>query len=226
MFGRRAPFQFDHPNFRIAKGIRRQVVEVPHALAGMTVDGVQAPWPDRPSHRITKASFVHGLDPDAIEADFWLCWDENYLYLYIDVKDPTPRKNLASGRGIWYGDAVEVFFGAQELDRGGELLFSDRQILISAGLADEPVYYWWNLPKQYETKVVVRTRSDQQGYVMEAGIPFEALGVKPAPGLEFRFDIGIDDSATGTNRLRQFMWNGTAENSTVRSAWGRARLSE
>jgi len=63
------------------------------------------------------------------------------------------------------------------------------------------------------------------GYTLEAGIPWSALGLSPAGGREFRFDLGVNDSADGLARTRQLMWNGTARNSSDRGAWGRARLS-
>jgi hypothetical protein len=58
--------------------------------------------------------------------------------------------------------------------------------------------------------------------MIEAAIPFKSLGFKPAEGKEIRFDLGVDDSADGSGRLRQLMWNGTARNSGDRTAWGRA----
>ena len=51
-----------------------------------------------------------------------------------------------------------------------------------------------------------------------------ALGVTPAIGRELLFDIGVDDSADGSARRCQLMWNGTASNSSDRTNWGRARL--
>ena len=63
---------------------------------------------------------------------------------------------------------------------------------------------------------------DGKGYTIEAAIPFKALGFRPAEGKAVRFDLAVDDSADGSRRLRQLMWNGTGRNSGDRTAWGRA----
>jgi hypothetical protein len=229
VLGERTPFEFkEQALFSEAKKNFLKIADVPHALPGMKVDGVQNPWPNRPSYRITAQSFVFGKNPGETEADFWLCWDEKSLYLYIDVKDSTPRLSRISAnekralRGIWRDDAVELYLG-QITDKSG-LVFTDRQILISAGRNEPAEYYWYNSPKQFETEVVVKD-SGGQGYVIEAGIPFEALGIKPEAGVEFMFDLAVDDSE-GHERARQFMWNGTSDNSMDHKYWGRARLSD
>ncbi|NLX04115.1 MAG: hypothetical protein GXY33_03105 [Phycisphaerae bacterium] len=225
LLSRREPFEFDHPLFK-RNARPTKVAEVPHCLPGHKVDGVQAPWPDRPSYRITAANMVMGTDAGDHQADFWLCWDKTHLYLYIDVQDPTPRNNPSYGRGIWAGDAVEVFLSGQDVGQPGGLQFGDRQVLISAKAQETPDYYWYNSPKQFPIQAVVRANPDGQGWTLEAGIPFEAFNFTPQAGKEFMFDVGFDDTdANLTSRLRQFMWNGTEKNSTQRNHWGRARLS-
>ena len=79
-----------------------------------------------------------------------------------------------------------------------------------------------NAPKQHDCRVHVSANVDGKGYTLEAAIPFEALGFKPAEGTEIRFDLAVDDSENGKRRLRQLMWNGTDRNSGDRTNWGRA----
>jgi hypothetical protein len=121
---------------------------------------------------------------------------------------------------------VELFLGAHDLDKGGEYRFGDRQLLISLGRAAPLRYSWAFSPVQYEVHLAILDRPDGKGCILEAGIPFEALEIKPRPGMELLFDIGLDDSSSGKGRDRQFMWNGTENNSFDRSHWGRAKLSE
>ena len=64
---------------------------------------------------------------------------------------------------------------------------------------------------------------DGRGYVLEAAIPFQALGFTPTPGQVIRFDLAIDEG-DGTGRQRQLTWNGTARDSGDRSDWGQATL--
>ena len=46
------------------------------------------------------------------------------------------------------------------------------------------------------------------------------------PDRELLFDLAVDDSADGTARRCQLMWNGTARNSGDRTSWGRLRLDQ
>jgi hypothetical protein len=59
---------------------------------------------------------------------------------------------------------------------------------------------------------------------MQVSVPWKILGIKPSSGTEFRFDVGIDNSDDGLMRRQQLMWNGNAQNSSARGAWGRAKL--
>jgi hypothetical protein len=218
----RPPYEFNHPLFNQKKGKKQKTIDVPHALDGMKVDGAQMPWPDRPSERITQNDLVWG-ETGNNEADFWLCWDSNNLYVYIDVKDQTPRLNTSEGRGIWAGDAIEIYLGGVTDSPG--LVFTDRQLLIAIGKNEKPKHYWYNSPQQFPIEAVITNSPTGQGYILEAGITFDAFGIEPKAGIELMFDIAIDDG-NGKTRVRQFVWNGNAENSTTHENWGRARLSD
>jgi len=67
---------------------------------------------------------------------------------------------------------------------------------------------------------------DGKGYKLQAALPLAELGIKTTPGGELLFDLGVDDSTDGKQRLRQLMWNGIARNSSDRSQWGRLKLGE
>jgi hypothetical protein len=47
-------------------------------------------------------------------------------------------------------------------------------------------------------------------------ILFESLGFEPKEGKKLVFDLAIDNSADGTRRDRQLVWNGKARNSADR----------
>ncbi len=223
--GEKNPFLYADFSSSGKNGAGRMVM-IPRALEGMKVDGNFSPWPGRPSERIGASNLVLGSDPGKVSCDFWLCHDDKYLYIYADVNDPSPCQNPLSGENMWNGDGLEIFIGAEPKNQNGELRFTDRQIVISAGKpAEGSGIYYHNSPKQYESKSVVVQRPDASGYVIEAAIPWEALSIKPESGKEFLFDIGIEDRTVDSGkRIRQFMWNGEATNSSSRNAWGTAKL--
>lgn len=195
-------------------------LQIPRALPGHRVDGVKEPWPGRPAERLDANCLVLGAESGGTSADFRLCWDERNLYLYIEVVDAAPRRNPHRGAGLWQGDCIELFTGGETVPAGA-LRFGDRQLLISAG--EEGGAWFVNQPEQAAVTTVVLPNPG--GYVLEAAVPWRALGIEPEPGREFRFDLALDDG-DGTRRLRQFVWSGTAANSSDRSGWGWAVLVE
>ena len=156
-----------------------------------------------------------------ISATFQACWDERNLYVLVNVTDPTPMRNPNPAAGLWAGDAIELFIGTESLFQTGDLLSSDRQILLGAGSSGSLTFVR-GLPAQPQLQSVVVPRPG--GYIVEAAIPFSVLGMAPAAARKIRFDLGVDDSVDGKSRHAQLMWNGTNQNSNERTNWGWAEL--
>lgn len=226
LLGRRPPFDSGDPLFTPGAAAEK-TVKIPRAERPIRIDGQQSEWPGVPPERVGTSRLVEGADAAGLEAAFRLCWDDDWLYLLVDVTDTTPMRNAHKGDEIWNGDGIELFLGHERLEQAGALLFSDRQVLLSAGLPDG-VSAWHDAraPRQYACELAVVPRVDGQGYTLEAAMPFEGLGFEPADGRVLRFDLGIDDSPDGAARVRQLMWNGAARNSGDRTQWGRAVLSK
>ncbi len=222
LLGQKAPFKYADARFAGAQGETRKVVLVPRALPGMTINGIQDNWPGLPAERITAANMVMGTDATGVNGDFRLAWDDANLYLFIQVKDPTPMENENGAGSLWAADSIELFVGSEKIGDGGPMQFSDRQVLLSARKgADGYRWFFNNSPKQFDVKMEVVKNVGSDGYTIEAAIPFAGLGFAPKANQELLFDIGLNDNTAGR---RQFMWNGVARNSGDRGAWGRARL--
>jgi len=221
LLGQKPPFRFADPRFSGATG-GHKVALVPRALPGMSINGVLDNWPGLPADRITHLVLGTDVEGKPAGADFRTAWDDKNFYLFIQVKDPTPMRNEATGDGLWQGDSIEVFVGADNLGQGGALGFGDRQVLLSARKG-EGGYRWFfnNSPKPYDVKMEIVPDVAGDGYTLEAAIPFEGLGFAPHENQEVLFDIGFNDYTAGR---RQYMWNGGARNSADRGAWGRARF--
>jgi hypothetical protein len=197
---------------------------IPRVAGDVKMDGTAAGFPGTPAEQISGKRLVQGTDAGELEASFKLCWDDNNLYLLADITDKTPMLNTRTGDALWSGDGIELFVGPDHPDQGGPPLFSDRQIMLSAGQVDgKPQFFFTHLEKQPDCKLVVLPSAN--GYTVEAAIPFASIGFKPAANQQIRFDIGVDESANGKSRIRQIMWNGTSRNSGDRTGWGRATLS-
>ena len=224
LLGNTAPFKYDSPLFSDV-GTATQTVSIPRAVGTIELDGRREGWPGIPPERIAPARLVDGADAEGVEGVFRLCWDDANLYLLVEVTDPTPMKNANKGAFIWAGDAVELFIGHEQVEQPGNLLFTDHQILLSAGNADgQSQWFFANTSTQAPLKLAVIPNVNRRGYTLEAAIPFASLGFEPQAGQTLVFDLAIDNSDDGANRAAQLVWNGTARNSADRTHWGRAKL--
>lgn len=224
MFGRSPPFRFDDPRFATNHGQAvRKVVTVPRGPNSLELDGTTGQWPGRPAEPISPARLALGVPNADLRADFRMCWNDEFLYVHVQVKDPTPMRNGLSPRSYWAGDCVELFIGSQHLDEGGSLLFSDRHIFLPA-IEPGTAYFIDQEQMAAECRIFTRQDLSADGYVVQAEIPWRALGLAPTSGQELLLDLGIDNSDDGQTRRQQLMWNGTAKSAGDRGLWGGARL--
>ncbi|MDA3797736.1 MAG: hypothetical protein PF692_01500 [Kiritimatiellae bacterium] len=218
----KAPFEFDDPRFNAKAGAAVRTVSAGHPIAAIKVDGQQNGYPLRPPERISSDHLVIGRDANGLEGSFKATWDSEKLYLLVNISDQTPMMNENVSSSSWSGDCLELFIGSEQLDKGGPMLFTDRQILLGAGASNS--VYVPNVAKQPTIETAVVPAVDGKGYVIEAAIPWSALDITPKENMTILFDIAIDNSDDGKGRTAQIVWNGTARNSGDRSAWGRLIL--
>jgi hypothetical protein len=163
-----------------------------------------------------------------------LAWDEQYLYATWDVKDSTPWVNGASDPAQMYigGDTVDLQLGADPKAAkeraaavAGDLRLSigncqGKPVAVlfrAVSATKKPKTFSSGVVKSYtmdfvdvlaDAKVEVKTQPGK-GYLVEAAIPWKALGVTPAAGLVLRGDVGVThgDLAGQRTRLRTFWSN-------------------
>lgn len=82
----------------------------------MVIDAVKDPWyksitgPDNGYVVIPAAAYNNNGQPDNaadLSASMWTAWDENYLYIYEEVKDNKVNVNNATS---WQNDVFEMYF--------------------------------------------------------------------------------------------------------------------
>jgi hypothetical protein len=228
LLGRKAPFHHDFGGGGTGGGTAKdQRIEIPYTSTPIPIDGeLNGFVGDFGSATLTAANRVSGSDGDDITANYHFAWDENNLYMTAYVQEPTPMLNSFQNSNIWKGDGIEMFTGPSDLELGGNLQFSDRQIIMSAGIVNDTNYWmWFNTGRQPAITMKVGPAADGNGYVLDAAIPWQTLMIDPSIGREFLFDFGFDDSEDGKNRKRQWEWNGTSKNNLDRGLWGQAKLT-
>ncbi len=222
--GTEKPFAYDDARFAKKQG-GTKVLSVNRMTRPVTLDGRRDEWPTVPPMRIGADRLVHGENAKDLEATFRAAWDDQSFYLYVEITDATPMVNSNKDDAIWAADCIEVFFGAENLDQGGNLQFGDRQVLIRGAASDatHSSSYFINTPKPgYAAKTAVVPGLDGKSYTIEAAIPLGALGFVPQAGKTILFDLSVNDGGGGRRTLA---WNGTHQNSKDRGVWGRAEFT-
>jgi hypothetical protein len=226
LLGKKAPFYHDFGGSTGGGTAKDQKIEIPYTSTPIPIDGeINGYVGDAGTATLTAANRVSGSGGESITANYHFAWDENNLYATAYVEEPTPMKNNFQNSNIWKGDGIEIYTGPSDLELGGNLQYSDRQIIISSGLVNNTNFWmWFNSGRQPAITMEVKLAADGKGYVLDAAIPWNTININPLIGREFLFDFGFDDSEDGNNRKRQWEWNGTSKNNLDRGLWGQAKL--
>jgi outer membrane protein assembly factor BamB len=160
-------------------------------------------------------------------------WDDTNLYLAWNVRDQTPWTNVAPEPAHMYfsGDTVDFQIGADPKadPKRTEAARGDLRLSIGPFQGQPTAVIFrkvWDekKPKTFSSGVVkeyvmdhvavvagaqVQVRKEKDRYVVEAALPLEALGLKPAKGLVLRGDFGAThgDPAGQRTRLRTYWSN-------------------
>jgi hypothetical protein len=134
-------------------------------------------------------------------------WDEQYLYLAARIYDDIHAQN-AVGEDIFLGDGIEFLLDQNvPSDFYSQTMNSDDyQLGISAGSpADmsysdsqevKPEAYLW-YPRTLEgsrDEVEIGVFYTEDGYKIEAAVPWSMLGIKPAKGQHYGFAFSVSDN--------------------------------
>jgi hypothetical protein len=137
-----------------------------------------------------------------IQGSFRAMWDDDALYLFVEVLDDRKVKNQADP---WLDDAVEVF-----VDGDGR-----RSPTYDAD--DHQYVFGWNNPEVHEpvgrgggSGVRFAEAEWEYGYRMEIALPWASIGTKPKPGDAIGLDVHVDDN-DGTGREQKLMWSDTKD---------------
>ncbi len=148
---------------------------------------------------------------DDLSGDVMVGWDEDYLYLGVNVVDDSYQQRM-KGDKLYLGDSLEVL-----LDRHVEddyldhhLNEDDFQLGISAGSPDvnhNPHAYLWNPASKAgaKSKVKIAASTTSDGYVVEVAIPWNALGGSPDEGDHLGFLFSISDNDHPSKNIQQTM---------------------
>jgi len=163
-----------------------------------------------------------------------LAWDDANLYIGWQVKDATPWVNGAQDISQMYscGDTVDLQLGADPAadPKRAKAVKGDLRLSIGnyKGKPTAVLYRFVSdekKPRIFSSGVVrgwqvdwvdvlaeaqINVKVDAgKGYIVEAAVPLASLGLKPAPNLTLRGDVGVThgDPAGARTRLRTYWSN-------------------
>jgi len=204
------------------------------------IDGVLSEWATISPVRIEGAEMaILGAEAWSGNADcsgtVRMAWDEKNLYVAATIIDDIRlnKHSYRTGGAIWNGDCLGLWISTDPKagKRRERMDETDAEIGFSPGNADNEKEMLFLRAGGYVKlvragNIVVQTRSDPDGYVVEASIPWKVLnGYAPKKKDVLWMNLAIDD-ADIDNRETQMVFSGTDPNRIWRdpSTWRRVIL--
>jgi hypothetical protein len=197
------------------------------------LDGVLDDWP---VDRVTVDNVVYGRRDWSGENDLWgralFGWDDDYLYVGARVRDDRYVQN-ESGEDIFLGDSLEILLDTNVSDDYYKEVLDgdDYQLGISPGSpepGDDPEAYLWYPSAVDDSDLDVRIVAERtdEGYRLEAAIPWEVFDVDPTSGRHFGFAFAVSDNDLADDDVQQSMVsNVSGRNLADPTTWGDLVLS-
>jgi hypothetical protein len=161
---------------------------------------------------------------DDFDPSFRLGWNERGMLLAANVRDQSIVE-AESPRQLPQGDSVEIYMTR---GRGGRPVFR-----LALGTGADPAQpalktYFWDrrsMPVTARLKVEAAARKSDDGYVVEALLPWSNLQFSPRVGAEIGLQIHFND-CDGTNDLFQTAWHPGTQPLINRNAYHRVQLAD
>jgi len=177
----------------------------------ISIDGDLNDWVMVPvRYEIKGEDVVYGKnkwrDEKDLSGTILICWRAEGLYIGVEVTDDKIVQNM-TGKDLWKGDHIEVYIDTKySPDAKGIFGEGQFQIGISPGnllntgdpITDIPAEYYVFHPENFvsKEKILVGSKKTEEGYNIEAFIPFKFLGIQGKEGEEIGIDICISDTDT------------------------------
>lgn len=180
-----------------------------------SIDGDSREWDHLPGAvTITEAHVTWGKAKweslQDLSGTLQFCYDSNYFYLLADVVDD--MVTIGGGKEMFGCDHVELTFAPVFDEKAMGPKGEDWRIIgFSPGtqeasgdiFSDMSPEAYLHFPINTDSSAIdVASRPTENGYLLEARIPWRLLGVKGTPkvGDVFGFDLHLSDSDSGTSQ--------------------------
>jgi hypothetical protein len=143
-------------------------------------------------------------NPEDCSGEFYLLWDDEYIYMAVVVKDDSLSMTKTGGN-IWNADAIEVFFSTLNAVSG-----HDEHYQYGFN-ANDQTWNWCNMDSGGQSAIdylEVASSLTPEGYICEAALEHgKLLSLDFEAGNTIGFHPVIDDTEA-TDREIQITWTG------------------
>lgn len=190
-------------------------IAAPLMTRPVQIDGNLTEWVEIPDYESAYRVFsVDSWDgSDDVRAVWQLGWDQNNLYVTVQVEDDI-HVQTQSGSTIFKGDGASLQVDTQfDTDMGPGLSPDDYQINLSPGnFADNPPEAYrfrgdnsGNMIDMVGHDIQIAALRSGNGYLLEAAIPWRDIGVSPGPGLRMGIALNVNDNDTPETAVQEVM---------------------
>jgi len=153
-------------------------------------------------------------NPQDLAATWRSSWDDQGLNFWVGIQDD---KHVKDSPKAWADDSIEIYIDA---DGSRAKAFDGRNdFQLTFRMKDQTVSIGQSSPVHNTRLIQHKMTKTNNGYRLEASIPWAMLGVRPSNGMQIGFDIQINDDDNGDQRDAKISWNAMLD-----EAWKNPRL--
>jgi hypothetical protein len=201
----------DSSNVVVEELVTEPPIHALHTLQAPVVDGLL----DDSVWTLDRTARKQVLGTNGNSVNFGTLWDDKYFYVGVEVIDDQLWNDSTDS---FDDDSVEFFLDTDH-NHGSTYDLNDWH--FRKGYNDTTLFE--RLDEAFGTRHAAAAIPG--GYAVEIAIPWINLGLTPTAGLDFGFDLGVNDDDTGGSREGQLVWTGIADNYKNTVAFGDAMLT-
>ncbi|MBN1392435.1 MAG: hypothetical protein JW947_06480, partial [Sedimentisphaerales bacterium] len=191
-------------------------------------------WSAAPEYKIANVVYSPLSSPSDLSADFRALWNENNLYLLVDVmddvlvNDTSPDQPVALPTGStnipwWFDDCVEVYIDADN-SKSNQYDSYDAQYHFDWDRTSPTMGTHQQHGRMENIEFAMTTT--EKGYRTEIKFPWATIGGKPSAGASIGLDVHVNDDDDGGERDTKIMWCDKQDNAWSNpQAFGNAELA-
>ena len=201
-----------------------------HIKNAPNIDGYLGDWNNEAS-KYSLSYVVYGKsnwkNDNDLSATVMVGWDRQYLYIGARVKDDVFAQNQMKGK-LYLGDSIEILMDTDVSDDFylPSLNWDDFQLGISPGnnsISLKPEAYLWypvGIRGQKANVQIAQVRTNN-GYHIEAAIPWVVFNITPYAGQHFGFAFSVSDNDSLGDAVQESMISNIKNRSLLDpTTWG------